>query len=158
MAHRFSALHDESLAMIDAAEQREAENELLLLQLHQLQEELETYFEQYQQSEKELEAQRRKNLEAAIELEEYFNQYHETDKKLSECNRVVEELAKVLEVRDRQNAELSDVVKHEREHLESVNEVLRQTRLTVSIMRQSKSWKLTAPLRWFLGIFARSDR
>lgn len=207
VARRLLALRDESSARIGEAKRKEAENELLLLQLHQLQEELETYFERHQQSdkkldacnrvveglekdleelrsinltlvseheayatqfvdadrkleecnrvvkdlEKELEALRSQNLELVTELETYFNQYTETDKRLNECSRH-------LEARDRQNAELTGVVKYERKQLEFLNEQLRRTRQTVSAMEHSKSWKLTAPLRWFLGIFLPSDR
>ena len=193
VARRLLALRDESSARIGEAKRKEAENELLLLQLHQLQEELETYFERYERSGKELEslcnlnlavtseldtyaarcvekdekldacnkvvedlekgleALRRQNLELVTELETYSNQLTETDKRLNECSRH-------LEARDRQNAELTGVVKYEREQLEFLNEQLRRTRQTVSAMEHSKSWKLTAPLRWFLGIFLPSDR
>ena len=183
VARRLLALRDESSARIGEAKQKEAENELLLLQLHQLQEELETYFERYERSGKELESLCNLNLAVTSELDTYAARCVEKDEKLDACNKVVEDLEKGLEAlrrqnlelvtetdkrlnecsrhleaRDRQNAELTGVVKYEREQLEFLNEQLRRTRQTVSAMEHSKSWKLTAPLRWFLGIFLPSDR
>lgn len=111
-----------------------SENELLLLQLHQVQEELEAFFLANKELEriKQASAVHIKNLDAQIVANN--NAAKESEERL----------------RTEQIAPLNDLVAHQKRELEWKLKAMDE-------MKQSLSWKLTAPIRAVAGLFVRNN-
>jgi hypothetical protein len=115
------------------SDQLKEENELLLLQLHQVQEELESYYLQLQ--------------EAESKLREADKKYGETKKKLGQTEKKLEasetnrgETAKKLR-------ETGDKHKAARAWEEQLKREVAEAQDTLARLRQSRSWRITKPLR-----------
>lgn len=147
------AKEQEKAKALEPLKELEEENELLLQQLHQVQEELEGQFQESRELSEKL-----KEAEAAA-VEKASDE---------EADRVREEQPK-LEARvkdlEEENELLLQQLHHVQEELESYylngmdsRHELEEARATIEAMCNSKSWKITRPLRWFLEKFMGAEK
>jgi hypothetical protein len=127
-SQRLLELRDELETAAKDSRCKESENELLLLQLHQIQEELETYYNKYQELENSIAALRDSSSK---EIETYYNKYQELENSIAA-------------LRDSSSKEI-ETYYNKYQELEN----------SIAALRDSTSWKLTAPLRRFAGIILR---
>lgn len=153
-------------------EQMREENGLLLSQLHQLQEELESQFLHVRTVEKQLaDATRQKDdIERAHqELAAAKQQQEQLRKQLEATLQNHEAERQAVEDLQEENELLLHQLRHAREELEhyyqqstqisgkEMEELQRRLQAaedTVQALYNSKSWKITKPLRWMLDLFS----
>lgn len=123
-------------------------NELLLMQLHQVQEELESHYLRLHETEKKLRETEEKLRETEEKLGETEEKLGETRGELTSRNALIERRNKSLEDKDKTSrAKVNELERH-----------LAETRDTLTRIRQSLSWKLTKPLRDIRGLSRRRFR
>jgi len=132
-SQRLLELRDELETATKDSQCKESENEILLLQLHHIQEELETYYNKNQELENTIAALRDSTPK---ELETYYNK-----------NQELENTVAVL--RDSAPKELKTYSKE----LETYYNKNQELENTIAALRDSTSWKLTARLRRFVNKF-----
>lgn len=131
----------------------EEENELLLQQLHQVQEELETTFQKNRDLSGKLDALEKDNSASAQSSEQLTDLQTELD----QVKRQSDERRKDLE---EENELLLQQLHHVQEELESyylngmdARHELEEARTTIEALYNSMSWKITRPLRFVLDLF-----
>ena len=131
----------------------EEENELLLQQLHQVQEELETTLEKNRNLSTKLDALEKEQSAAASCSE----QLTKVQTELDQVKRQSDERRKDLE---EENELLLHQLHHVQEELESyylngmnARHELEEVRATIEALYNSMSWKITRPLRFLVDLF-----
>ncbi|NDY96289.1 hypothetical protein [Wenzhouxiangella limi] len=134
------------------AEELKEENELLLTQLHQVQEELQSHFLQAKQSEEKLAQAQKQYDQLRKQLESAGQESGKNDPALQDLQEENELLLQQLHH-----------VQEELEHyyLQSTQQAspwqdtaeLHAAHDTIRAIYNSYSWRLTRPLRWFLRVF-----
>jgi len=134
----------------------EEENELLLQQLHQVQEELESTFQKMQELQQSLEKEKTAR-QAAEKSKEQQMQVHD-DEATAKAEARIRDL-------EEENELLLQQLHHVQEELESyflsgtdARQELEEARATIEALCSSKSWKITRPLRWFLEKFMGAEK
>lgn len=129
----------------------EEENELLLQQLHQIQDELESFVLRNNDLQKSLEKEksatqrlRTQNDEGTVKVEARLRELQTENERLQQQSRQVKEEIEAYYLSD----------KDAQRQLQEMRERLKEADLTIQALYNSKSWKITKPLRFVLGLFS----
>lgn len=138
----------------------EEENELLLLQLHQVQEELETYFLKYQeieqQKEEELNTRDRKYQalqdQLQRELNDRENHYQNTVQQLkSDLDRRIHQYNELSEIRQQELRDheynYQQLLQQAERDLEAKESIIRAHAQCNTLLKNNLCWKIAAPMR-----------
>jgi len=164
---RLQAQEQDKVLQQERVQELEEENELLLKQLHQVQEELESQFQESREVRQMLDETKRAHQSAATD-EEHGELRKQLDKKALEIKTLHEGKAKTearIKDLEEENELLLQQLHHVQEELESyflsgtdARQELEEARATIEALCNSKSWKITRPLRWFLEAFMGAEK
>lgn len=116
------------------------ENELLLLQLHQVQEELESYYLALQD-------ERGKREETDQSLTSRNKKNKQLKKKLAARDQTINQLQKELSARDQAAKKRQAEIGKWEKRYQSIQARKERRDMQLQAMRQSRSWRITAPMR-----------
>ncbi len=158
-AEQYTADLEKTLRRLEAMRHRAGtaddlseENELLLAQLHKVQEELESQFQRSDSLSRELEQARGEidalNETVATQASKSSDLEEENELLLLQVHQVQEEMESIFSRYEGANHE----IEHFRSELAHAGEDLQSAHNTIEALYNSKSWKITRPLRAILGL------
>jgi hypothetical protein len=174
---RHSQEEQEALRNLEASNKEIAqENELLLLQLHQVQEELESVFLQKQASEQKQAELGRMLQKEAEERRDQLKQAQEALSRLEASQKEAASTNELLRLQlDKAQEDLEEILSQkqrfegaykalERQHKETIHQLRSRDREVQNLTRrlnklmETASWKMTAPVRAVAKPFKKSDK